>query len=110
MPQTFILDGHARRTLVGTTNLSVVGSIGLGVFNVSQYSRLAGMISIIGSATVRYQMGISSGNYAVSSSFTANSGGSVFDVLNYGRAVDCSQTAANSQVVGGILICGEPLR
>jgi hypothetical protein len=68
------------------------------------------MISLIGSATIRYQMGATSGTYLVSSSFVVNSGPNTIDYLNYGHAVDWAITAINSQVVSGILIYGEPVR
>ena len=43
-------------------------------------------------------------------SFAVNSGAAVFDVLNFGRYVDFSVTAANSQLLGAALVYGEPLR
>jgi hypothetical protein len=55
-------------------------------------------------------MGVNSETYQVSSSFVVNSGPATFDVLNFGRHADFSLTAANSQVVNGILIYGEPIR
>lgn len=110
MPGSSIIKGQARTALVAQTNLSATGSIGLGAFGVGNFSRFAGMISLIGSATVCYRMGPSSGTYWVSSSFVANSGASTIDYLNYGHACDWGVTAINSQVVTGILIYGESVR
>ena len=108
---TVLLQGHARRTLVSTTGMTIVGSTLLGTFNVQQYSRFTGLLSVVGSATLRYQLGVSSGTYQVSSSFVANSGGSAFDVLNLGGNVaEFSFSAANSQSNVAANILGEPLR
>jgi hypothetical protein len=109
MPGSTIVKGAARRTLVADTALSVVDSIGLGAFEVGKYSRLCGLFSVIGSATIRYRFGIDAGAYQVSSSFTINSGAATFDVLNFGRFADFAVTAANSQVLAA-LIFAEPLR
>jgi len=104
------IKGHGRRSLISNVAASVPGSTGFGVHDVQQYSRFTGLISCIGSITVRYQLGISSGAYQVTSSFVANSGGSSFDVLNPGgRFADISVSAANSQVLAFGFI-GEPLR
>jgi hypothetical protein len=111
MASAFI-KGHGRRSLIANVAASVPGSTGIsfGVFDVTQYSRFTGLISCIGSVTVRYQLGINSGAYQVTSSFVANSGGSSFDVLNPGgRFADISISAANSQVLAFGFI-GEPLR
>jgi hypothetical protein len=59
--------------------------------------------------TLRYQMGVYSGNYQVASSVVINSGGAVFDVLNYGRFTNFTITAANSQTPRFFLL-GEPIR
>jgi len=105
-----IVTGHARTTLVGTTALAVDSGTLLGVFNVNRYSRLAGMLSVVGSVTFRYRMGINSGTYQVSSSFVANSGPSTLDVLNYGRQVELMFSLATSQSMNAVLVYGEPLR
>jgi hypothetical protein len=109
MPGSTIVKGHARQTLVAETNLSVTGSTALGTFETNKFSRFAGLFSVIGSITVAYAMGVNSGSYQVSSSFTVNSGAACFDVLNYGRYCDFAITGANSQVLAA-LIFAEPLR
>jgi hypothetical protein len=67
------------------------------------------MWSGISSATIRYRMGVHSGDYMVSSSFVVNSGPQVVDVLNLGIYMNWSVTAAQSQAPD-FLIVGEPLR
>jgi hypothetical protein len=60
--------------------------------------------------TLRRQMGVhSSGNYQVTSSGVINSGGAVFDVLNYGLYVNFTITAANSYAPTFLLL-GEAIR
>lgn len=114
-PQTFLTSFWPRTTKVRSilyrnTALSVAGSVGLVVADVQRFSRFTGLFSVIGSVTARYQLGISSGAYQVSSSFVVNSGGSSFDFLNPGGvAADFSLTAANSQIFA-VGILAEPLR
>lgn len=80
-----------------------------GTFQVGGYSRFVGMFSSVGSFTLRWQMGVHSGDYQVSSSVVINSGGTVLDVLNHGLYVNFSVTQANSQTPTFIVL-GEPLR
>jgi hypothetical protein len=63
----------------------------------------------VGSMTLRYAMGVFSGDYQVTSSIAINSGGNVVDVLNVGLFVEWTFTAANSQTPD-FLVMGEPLR
>lgn len=108
---TQFLKGHGRRVLFSSTALSIPGSTALVAANAQPYSRFTGIVSIIGSVTVQYRLGVNSGTYQVSSTFVANSGGSVFDVLNIGgNVVDWTFTAANSQANVVINIVGEPIR
>lgn len=112
MPGSTIVKGQGRVSLYQSTTLGFTGSGGttLGVFAVDRYARLAGLVSVIGSATLRYQMGVDSAAFQVSSSFVVNSGGSVFDVLNYGHHVNLSFSQAASQANAVALIYGEPIR
>lgn len=105
------MNDNTRRVLFSAVNSTATGSTGFGEFStVGAYARFSGVIDIrAGSATVRYRMGPQSGNYIVSSTFVANSGGSVFDVLNYGRTADFGFTAANSTLFS-IVIFGQPQR
>ena len=105
-----IIDGHGRTTLAAETAYAVNSGKLIGVFEVNRYSRMAGMLSVVGSVTFRYRMGINSGTYQVSSSFVANSGPSTFDVLNYGRQVELMFSLANSQSMNAVLVYGEPIR
>jgi hypothetical protein len=59
--------------------------------------------------TLRWQMGVHSGNFQVTSSIVINSGATIFDQLNYGIYVNFTVTAANSQTPTFFLL-GEPIR
>ena len=100
-----VTTGNLKQPLVQVTNASS-GAV-LGTFNVQRYSSVAGMIQAVGSLTVQARFGISSGSFQVSSSFTANSGGSVFSLTNFGLFANFQVTAAASQNAT-ILICGVP--
>jgi hypothetical protein len=67
------------------------------------------LFSVVGSATLQWRYGVSSGQYQVTSSVAIGSGGYVFDQLNYGRFVDFAFTAINSQTPS-YFIAAEPLR
>ena len=104
------LAGHNRRTLLSLVT-SGIGSGGgdLGTFNVDGFSRLTGLVSVTGSTTLRCQFGINSGTYQVSSTLVVNSGGSVFDMVNYGRVANFAFSLANSTVFT-LNLFGEPVR
>jgi hypothetical protein len=112
MPGSVILKGQARRSLVKETAISVIGSSGLslGVHDVGLFSRLGGMVSIIGSGRLAYSMGIDSATMLVSSSFIVSSGPSTFDFLNYGHSVGISFSQLSSQANAKVLIMGESIR
>src|SRR5688572_19173362 len=97
MPGSTLIDGHSRKTLFSAAPGGVVGSTGLGVYRVDKYSRLAGLFSVVGSATLQWRYGVSSGQYQVTSSVVINSGGYLFDQINYGRFVEFGFNAVNSQ-------------
>ena len=88
MPIRSIIDGQTKHTLFSGTAASVPGSTGLGAYSTSKYARFGGVLSVVGSVTLRWRMGIDDGNYQVTSSVVINSGAAVFDVLNYGRFTD----------------------
>jgi hypothetical protein len=67
------------------------------------------MFSSVGSMTLRWQMGVHSGDYQVTSSVVINSGATTFDQVNYGLYVNFTVTAANSQAPRFFLL-GEPIR
>jgi hypothetical protein len=106
------IDGHARRALVHNASLTMTGSSGssFGEFQVGQFSRLAGMFSIVGSATFRYAMGAVSGTSIVTSSFVVNSGASVFDLVQYGHWAALSFSQAASQTGATVFVFGEAVR
>ena len=102
-----LLNGQIRQSIFSVQSLAVVGSYGLASQDTKFYRRFTGMISIAtGSATFRYRMGPSSGNFLVSSTMAVNSGVAVVvDVLNLGRYADFGFSAVNSQPnVNGCLI------
>jgi hypothetical protein len=88
---------------------TIPGSTDLGTYQTGGFSRLTGIFSTVGSMTLQYRMGVHSGNYQVTSSVVINSGGSTFDVLNFGLYVNFTVTAANSQVPTYVVLV-EPLR
>jgi hypothetical protein len=93
----------------GGNSTTIPGPTNLGAYDTGGYSRLAGLFSTVGSMTLRWQMGVYSGNYQVASSVVINSGGTIFDVINYGRFTNFTITAANSQTPTYVIL-GEPLR
>ena len=107
-----ILIGHARNTLFTAVTSGVnTPGVDFGGFNVEKYSRFTGLATAVGSFTFRYRLGINSAaGWVVSSTFTVNSGGSAFDVLNPGgKIADFGITIANSQVFN-LCVLGEPVR
>ncbi len=109
MPISSIIDGHARKTLFSGNAASVPGSTGHGVYDVSKFSRFTGLFSVVGSVTLRWRLGVQSGNYVVTSSTVINSGPAVFETLNYGKYSEWTFSAANSQTPT-YMIAAEPLR
>ena|SRR3990167_10436041 len=102
--------GQARVTLVNTVvTVASGGTVDFGTFPSDKFARLGGAFSVVGSFTFRYQMGASSGSYAVSSSSTVNSGGSVFDQIQYGAFLNLGFTAVVSSAPT-VYLFGEPVR
>ena len=97
--------GNLRQPLVQTT--TAASGTALGTYAVQRYSSVGGMIQCVGSLTVQARFGTSSGNYQVSSSFAANSGGSSFSMTNPGLFASFNLLAASSQQAT-VLICGLP--
>jgi hypothetical protein len=93
----------------GGTPTGIDSGTDLGTFQCGGFARLVGMWGGISSATLRYQMGVQSGDYQVSSSFVVNSGPQLFDVLNFGVYVNFTVTAAQSNAPD-FLIMGETFR
>jgi hypothetical protein len=93
----------------GFTNCFHNSGTDFGTFPVGGFSRFVGMFSGISSATIRYQMGVHSGDYQVTSSFVVNSGPQVIDVLNYGIYAKFDVTAAVS-MGPDFLVVGESVR
>lgn len=101
---------QARVTLVNTTvNAASGGTVDFGTFPSDKFARLVGIFSVVGSFTFRFQQGASSGSYAVSSSSTVNSGGSVFDQVQYGPFLNLGFTAVVSSAPT-VYLAGEPVR
>jgi hypothetical protein len=49
----------------GGSATTIPGSTDLGTYNTGGYSRITGLLSTVGSMTLRWQMGVYSGNYQV---------------------------------------------
>ena len=109
MPITNILEGAAQKTLFSGVAATVVGSTGLGVFDTSKFSQFTGMLSVTGSVTLRWRLGIQSGTYLVTSSMIVNSGPAIFSTANFGKYSEWGFSAANSQTPSYI-VQAEPLR
>ena len=104
------IHAQARQTLVNSAFTAASGgTVDFGTFRSDKFSRLVGLFSVVGSFTLRYQMGVDSGTYQVSSSTTVNSGGSVLDVLQYGRFLNLGFTSVVS-AVPTVYLAGEPIR
>lgn len=102
-----------RKVLVTQNSQSVVTTTGLaadyGTVDVARYSRFSGLYTTVGSIGVRFRSGVASGNLQVSSTFAANSGSGVIDMLNFGRYAAFDITGAHSTAFS-LLIFGEPRR
>ena len=102
--------GQNRVTLVNSTfSAASGGTVDFGTFPSDKFARLGGVFSVVGSFTFRYQQGASSGSYAVSSSSTVNSGGSIFDQIQYGAFLNLGFTAVVSSAPT-VYLFGEPVR
>lgn len=92
-----------RRTLLSAVNSTVTASTGLGAFITSGFTRFAGLFSTVGSLTLTYRMGVTSGAYQVSSALAINSGSTIVDVLAYGAVTEFGFTAVQSTQWSGII-------
>lgn len=102
--------GQRRVTLVNTTFTANSGvAIDFGTFPSDRFSRLIGGFSVVGSFTFRFQMGAASGSYYVSSTTVINSGGAVFDQLQYGAFLNLGFTNVVSSTPT-VYLAGEPVR
>lgn len=96
---------------VGTTG---VGSADFGVYEVGQYSRLSGLIKAdsltnnTGILTFRSQ--VKSGVTILTSGVAVASGGSDFNVQNFGMLVSVALTPVQSATPYSIVLFGEPNR
>jgi hypothetical protein len=106
---------HGRKVLFrspptpGGNATTIPESTDLGTYQVGGFSRFTGLFQSVGSMTLRWQMGVHSGNFQVTSSIVINSGATIFDQLNYGIYVNFTVTAANSQTSTYVSF-GESLR
>src|SRR5512144_2778098 len=110
MASNTINTGNTRRVLVSQSNVAMPGSGGaaLGTYNAQRYSSFGGMVSGVGSLTLRVQFGVTSGTYLVSSAIAIYSGGMDFTMSNRGLYAGFAITAAASQSLNSILIYGAP--
>ena len=97
-----------RRVLFAQNSVTIPGSWQLVEARTNEFNHYGGMVSCVGSATLRYRFAITSGGpYLVSSSVACSSGFTILDDHVYGQWTDWAFTAANSQVMH-VLIFGEP--
>lgn len=108
----------SRETIIGQNKTILVNSVftvasgstlDMGVFPGDKWSRVAGMFSVVGSFTFRYQMQSISGTTLVTSTLVVNSGGQILDAINYGEYIGLGFT----QVVSSqprVFLYGEPTR
>src|ERR1041384_6639465 len=91
--------GNLKRVFVNQQNVSLVGSGGtaLGAFSTIRFSSVGGIVSNIGSVTVKCEFGANSGTWLTSSTVAINSGGGVFSFPAYGRHANISLSQASSQ-------------
>jgi len=97
--------GNLKQILVQQTTVSSGSQ--LGTYDVQRYSSIGGMLNVVGSLTVQARFGVSSSSFQVTSSFVANSGGSVFSMVNPGLYASFQVLAASSQQAT-VLVVGQP--
>lgn len=86
-------------------------SVDFGPFPVREFSRLVGQFFADSAGlTFRWRYGINSGAFQVTSTTLVQTGGTVFDELNYGQFIDFSFTQINTTTTYAIQIFGEPIR
>ena len=108
MAETII--AQRRITLVNSTFTAASGgTVDFGTFPSDRSSRIVGTFSVVGSFTFRHQFGVTSGTYLVSSTTVVNSGGSVFDQIQYGLFLNLGFTAVVSSAPV-VYLAGEPMR
>ena len=92
-----------RKTLFSAVNSTITASTGLGTYLTGGFTRFTGLFSTVGSLTLTYRMGVSSGTYQVSSALAIISGSTVVDVLAYGAVTEFGWTAVQSTLWSGVL-------
>lgn len=91
------------------TKTSSGGSSDFDIYDTSGFSRFTGMVSTVGSLSIRFQSGVASGVFMASSTHFANSSISTIDLLNFGRYGNIDITQARSTVFS-LVVNGEPSR
>lgn len=93
---------------------SVTSGADFGVKNVSGFTRITGLASIVGSASIRMRTGINeTGPYFVNSTWNVLSGTNILDTPNYGSWTYFDVTVAQSLAPAQspiFSIYGEPVR
>lgn len=101
----------SRQALVVVDNVFCGSGADFGAKNVSGFTRVSGIASVIGSVSIRMRSAINqAGPFITSSVWVANSGPTQFDAPNYGSYLSIDVTAAASQAACSFAIYGEPLR
>jgi hypothetical protein len=84
------------------------GGAVLGAFSVLRFSSIGGIVSNIGSVTIKCEFGANSGSWLTSSTVAINSGGGVFSFPSYGRHANISLSQASSQSLAAVFVYGAP--
>lgn len=98
-----------RKLLFSAVNSTITASGGLGEYPVGGFPRISGQCVNVGSVSLRWRMGVTSGTYGVSSTMTINSGQTIIDFINYGLSIDFGFTAVQSTQFS-ITMFKEPIR
>jgi hypothetical protein len=92
-------------------NPSVTSGFAFDVRNVAGFTRISGVASIIGSASIRMRGALKeNGPFITSSTWSVNSGVSLFDAPNYVNWMQVDVTAITTQSSANIGIWAEPVR
>jgi len=102
--------GNLKRVFVNQQNVSLTGSSGtaLGAFSVLRFASVGGIVSGIGSVTVKCEFAANSGSWLTSSTVAINSGAGVFSFPSYGRHANLSLSQASSQSLAAVFVYGSP--
>ncbi len=102
----------SRQVLFVNDNVFVGSGTDFGTKGISAYTRISGLASVVGSATIRLRtsLGNPAGPFIVSSNWNVNSGPTVMDAPVFGSILSVDVTAVTSQAAYSFAIYGDPVR